>query len=176
MKILLRKSNCLLLSTILLMLFLVNSINAQTKKDIAVIRAEVAAINKGAAKYKKKTKNVEDISLEGTEATYFHSGKNLKKITAKMYGETYNATGEFYYDEGELIFAFVKHNKYDTQIGMNPPPKVARTEEQRFYFARGELIRLLVGKKELKTRDERYAELKDGIADISTKFKNSYED
>ena len=90
------------------------------------IRAEVAAINKGAAKYTKTTKDVEDISLEGTEATYFSSAGNLRKITAKMYGETYNATGEFYYRDGELIFAFLKHNQYDTQIGLDKPPKVVR--------------------------------------------------
>ncbi|MCY7375598.1 MAG: hypothetical protein LH472_06460, partial [Pyrinomonadaceae bacterium] len=141
--------------------------------EIVKIRAEVAAINKGAAKFTKTTKNVEDIALEGTEATYYHSAGNLKKITAKMFGETYNATGEFYYADGELIFAFIKRNQYDTQIGVNPPPKVVRAEEQRFYFAGGELIRLLVGKKELKSADERYAELKNGIVDISSKLKDS---
>ncbi len=148
-------------------------VNAQTEKEIVKIRAEVAAIEKGAAKYKKTTKNVEGISLEGTEATYFYSGKNLKKITTKIYGETYNATGEFYYENGELIFAFVKHNQYDTQIGMDPPPKAARIEEQRFYFTNGELIRLLVGKKELKSGNERYAELKDEIISISGTLKDS---
>lgn len=148
--------------------------NAQTEKEIVKIRAEVAAINKGAAKYKKKTKVVEDISLEGAEATFFSAGENLKKITSKMYGETYNATGEFYYRDGHLIFAFLKHNKYDTQIGLDKPPKVVSVEEQRFYFADGDLIRLLVGKKELKS-GERYDELKDGIVDISSKLKDSYE-
>jgi hypothetical protein len=120
-----------------------NSAYAQTEKEIVKIRTEVAAINKGASKYKKATKDVEGISLEGTEATYFYSGKTLKKTTAKMYGETYNSTGEFYYQNGELIFAFVKRNQYDTQIGLEKPPKVVRTEEQRFYFrSDGELIRL----------------------------------
>lgn len=149
--------------------------NAQTEKEIAKIRAEVAAINKGAAKYKKTTKNVEDISLEGTEATFSSAGGNLKKITSKMYGETYNATGEFYYRNGQLIFAFLKHNQYDTQIGLGKTPKVVRAEQRRFYFAEGELIRLLVGKEELKSADERYAELRDSVADIAAKLKNSVE-
>ena len=60
---------------------------------------------------------------------------------------------------------------YQNIPASNPPPKVVRTEEQRFYFAGGELIRLLVGKKELKSGDERYAELKDGIVDTSGKLK-----
>ncbi len=151
-----------------------NSAYSQTEKEIIKIRAEVAAINKGGAKYTKTKKDVEGISLEGAEATYFYSGSDLKKITTKMYGETYKATGEFYYENGELIFAFKKHHQYDTQIGVGNPPKVVRSEEQRFYFANGKLIRLLVGKKELKSSDERYAELKDDIVDDSSKIKGSF--
>ena len=146
--------------------------NAQTEKEIVKIRAEVAADNKGSAKYKKTTKNVEEISLEGAEATYFSAGGNLKKITSKMYGETYNATGEFYYRAGQLVFAFLKHNKYDTQIGMDKPPKVVSVEEQRFYFADGDLIRLLIGKKELKS-GEKYSQLKEEIVDVAGKLKDS---
>ena len=172
MKILLNNSLIILLSSVLLTFVAANSAFAQTEKEIVKIRAAVAAIEKGAAKYTKTTKNVEDISLEGTEATYFYSDKNLKKITAKMYGETYSATSEFYYRDGELIFVFVKRDKYDTQIGLDTPPKVA-AEEQRFYFAGGKLIRLFVGKKELKFGDERYSELKDEILSISGKLKDS---
>ncbi|MGI9055980.1 MAG: hypothetical protein ACR2F2_09290 [Pyrinomonadaceae bacterium] len=166
-------------SAVLLMFAFVNPVQAQTyeafvQKRVGQIRVEVNAINKDAGKYKKTTKSVEEISLEGTEATYFHSGKDLKKITAKMYGETYNATAELYYKNGELLFAFVKRNQYDTQIGMDTPPKVTGSEEQRFYFrSDGELIRLLVGKKELKSGDERYTDLKDEIINISGKLKDS---
>lgn len=172
------KDICCLVSAILLMVAFVYSAQAQTyeafvQKRVGQIRVEVAAIEKGASKYTKTTKDVEGISLEGTEATYFYSGKTLKKITTKMYGETYNATGEFYYQNGELIFAFVKRNQYDTQIGRDTPPKVTGSEEQRFYFAGGELIRLLVGKKELKSGDERYAGLKDEIISVSSKLKES---
>lgn len=149
------------------------SICAQTvERQITAIRAEVAAIN--GAKYTKKTRNVEDVSLEGTEATYYVSGKGLKKIVAKMYGETYNATGEYYYSGEELIFAFVRFNRYDTQIGATPAPKVVRTEEQRFYFSGGNLIRLLVGKRELKPGAERYEELEAEVIGISSKLKEAY--
>ncbi len=151
-----------------------NSIFAQTDKQLTAIRAEVAAINKASAKYTKTKKSVENISLEGTEATYYVSGKGLKKIVTTIFGETYNATSEFYYSGEELIFAFVKFNKYDTQIGMNPPPKIVRTEEQRLYFTGGNLIRLLIGKKELKSNDERYDELKNGTLDTSKKLQEAY--
>ena len=172
MKILLNNSICLLLSAIVLTFVLTDSASAQTEKEIVKIRVEVTAINKGAAKYAKTTKDVEDISLEGTKATYYSSAGNLKKITAKMYGETYNATAEFYYTDGTLIFAYLKHNQYDTQIGTGKTPKVASTEEQRFYFAKGELIRLLIGKKELKSGDEKYLRLKDEIIGLSGKLKD----
>lgn len=176
--ILANKNNCFRFFGILLALVFTNSASAQTyesfvNKRVSEIRVEVNAINKDAAKYAKKTKDVEDISLEGAEATYYFSGKDLKKITLQMYGETYNAMGEFYFKNGELLFAFVKRNEYDTQIGMDPPPKVVRVEEQRFYFrGDGELIRLLVGQKELKRGDENYSELEKEIKNISNKLKN----
>lgn len=157
------------------LIFLSNSnVSAQTEKEIAQIRAEVNTINKSAKKYKKETLNVEDISLEGTEATYFVSGKGLKKISAKMYGETYNATVEIYYSGEEMIFAFMKENRYDTQIGMTPPPKVVRSEERRFYFSGGSPVRVLVDKKELKTADENYDEYKQQIEEIAEKLKAAY--
>lgn len=175
MKIFQSDNICFVLLVIVLTFIWTDSAYAQTEKEIVKIRAEVAEINKGASKYTKTTKDVEDIALEGAEATFYRSAGNLRKITAKMYGETYNATGEFYYRDGQLIFAFLKHNRYDTQIGLDKLPKVVGVEERRFYFADGDLIRLLVGKKELKSGGERYDELKASIVDISNKLKNSYE-
>lgn len=158
-----------------ILIFFVNSnVFAQTEKEIAQIRAEVNLINKSAAKYKKEKRNVEDISLEGTEATYFVSGKGLKKISAKLYGETYNATVEVYYSGEEMIFAFMKENRYDSQIGMKPPPKVVKSEERRFYFSGGNLVRLLVGKKELKPSEENYNEYKQQVDEIAGKLKAAY--
>ena len=147
---------------------------AQVEKQVAGIRAEVAAINKAAKGYKKKSKDVDGLSLEGAAATYFTSGKGLKKITAKLYGETYNASAEIYYQGEEVIFIYWKMNKYDTQIGMTPPPKVIRVEEERYYFAGGELIRLLKGKKEIKPADEEYTEMKAGILELEKGLKEAY--
>lgn len=164
---------CFLLASIFLMFAAAPCAQAQTEKEIVKTRAEVAAINKGALKYTKMTKDVEGISFEGTRATYYLSAENLRKITAEIYGETYRATGEFYYADGELIFAYLKHNQYDTQIGTGKPPKVVRAEEQRYYFVGGDLIRLLIGKKELKSGDKKHSQLKDEIISISSKLKDS---
>ena len=91
-----------------------------------------------------------------------------------MYGETFNASAELYYKGGELIFCYIKTNKYDTQIGMTPPPKVASIEEERYYFMNGEMIRLVHGKVELKPGDEKYEELKNGAIELAKTLKEAY--
>jgi hypothetical protein len=168
-----RKINITILTAITVLIF-GSAAFAQTEKQIQQIRSQVNLINKNLKKYAKKTKDVEGISLEGTEATYYASGRGLMKISARMYGETYNAVGEFYFQGEELIFAYFKHNRYDTQIGLDKPPKVVKTEESRLYFAGGDLKRLLIGKTQIKSSDERFKELKDEMADISSKLKEAY--
>jgi hypothetical protein len=167
------KFKLLILTVALLLSF--QNIFAQTGKEVLSIRNKVGTINKNLRKYTKKTKNVDDVSLEGTEATYYASGRGLLKITAKMYGETYNAVGEFYYQGEELIFAYLKLNKYDTQIGLKKPVKVVKVEEKRLYFAGGDLIKLLVGKRQIKSTNEIFSESKDEIISISGKLKAAYE-
>ena len=121
--------------------------SAQTEKLIAAIRADVNLINKSAAKYDKKTRSVEGLSLEGAEATYFTSGRGLKKISVKIYGETYRATAELYYSGEALIFAYQRLQRYDTHIAMKPPPKVVKILETRVYYNGAKAIRVIQGKK-----------------------------
>jgi hypothetical protein len=160
--------------TILLITFAIQTAFAQTERQIKAIRNEVNLINKNAKSYTKTVGNVDGISLEGTEATYFVSGRGLKKITAKMYGETYNATAELYYSGEELIFAYQKMNRYDTQIGMTPPPKVVSVKEERFYFAGGQLIKLLVGKINVKKDSKQWENSLDGITDLDKKLREAF--
>jgi hypothetical protein len=147
---------------------------SQTEKQITFIRNEVAVINKSIKNYAKSTKNVEGISLEGTEATYYGSGKGLKKITAKIYGETYNATTELYYSGEELIFIYRKFNRYDTQIGMKPPPKVVSIKESRFYFTNGKLIKFLEGKKNIKSTAKYWVDSESEVLEMAEKLKAEY--
>jgi hypothetical protein len=147
------------------------SANAQVEKEIATIRADVNLINKNASRYDKKTKRFDDLSLEGSEATYFLSGRGLKKIVAKMYGETYRSTAELYYSGDELIFVFQRVERYDTQVGMNPPPKVARVEETRLYRSGGKTIRILSGKRQLKPGDIKFTEAEYQLYELSDELK-----
>jgi hypothetical protein len=155
----------------IVLLLAVGSVNAQVEKEIATIRADVNLINKNAPKYDKKTKSFDDLSLEGSEATYFTSGRGLKKIVAKMYGETYRSTAELYYSGEELIFIFQRVERYDTQVGMDPPPKVARVEETRLYRSGGKTIRILSGKAQLKPGDIKFTEAEYQLYELSDDLK-----
>lgn len=161
-------------SVLLSLLMLTFSVFAQTSKEVTTIRNEVAKINKNVKTYKKTTKDVEGISLEGTEAIYFTSGKRLKKITAKIYGETYNASAELYYQGDELIFVYQKMNRYDTQIGQTPPPKVVKVEEKRFYFVGEKLTKLLVGKNDVKKKSKQWENSESDIADLAKKLREAF--
>lgn len=167
------------MKTKLLILIIATFIAAQTvfaqsvEKQVSTIRAEVTAINKNAKSYTKKTKDVADISLEGTEATFFTSGRGLHKITAKMYGETFQATGEYYFQGEELIFAYEKMSRYNGQIGMSKPVKVVKVEEKRLYFSNGKLIKLLVGKISVKSGSQQWEESEKDTLDLIETFKKA---
>ena len=151
------------------------SICAQTvEKQIAAISAEDAAINKAGAKYTKKTMNVEGVSLEGTEATYYVSGKGLKKVAAKIYGESFQATLELYFQGEELIFAYQKTSRYKESIGSGKTPIVARTEETRSYFTGGKMIRFLNGKKQVKPETVEFDEQAYSTMEISDTFRRAF--
>lgn len=144
---------------------------AAQDKQIASIRAEVSLINKSAAKYQKKTRDVEGLSLEGAEATYFTSGKGLKKITAKMYGETYRASAELYYSGEEMIFAYQRLEKYDTQIAANPPPKVVKVMETRVYYAGAKAVKVIEDKKTLAAASSEFRAAEQAMNDLSQQLK-----
>jgi hypothetical protein len=141
---------------------------------IAAVRAEVAKINRNARSYAKKTKDVNEISPEGAGATAYSSKGDIRKITARFYGETFRGVGEYYYTGGKLIFAYERISHYDTQIGQRKPVKVVRVEEKRLYFSDGKLIAVMLGKKLAKAADEEYAETRDALIDTSEKLKAAF--
>jgi hypothetical protein len=151
----------------IVLIFVVGSVNAQVEKEIAAIRADVNLINKNAPKYDKKTKSFDDLSLEGSEATYFVSGRGLKKIVAKIYGESYRSTAELYYSGEELIFVFQRIERYSMGMGS----KVSRIEETRLYRSGGKTIRILSGKTQLKPGDIRFTEAEYQLYELSDDLK-----
>ena len=110
---------------------------AQDPDAIQAIRQQYAAINRGAAKYKKVKKELLGFSAEGGELVAYFSGPSIVKITATFYGEMGRATDEFYYSNDKLIFVFRKHSHYGAPLS----GKVVRTTENRYYFKDDKLIR-----------------------------------
>lgn len=160
-----------ILPIVLVILFLgLQEISAQAEMQVKKIRADVAAINKNIAGYKQTKKDVEEISLEGTEAVFYSSGADLKKTTARIYGESFNAVTEIYYNADMPIFIYEKLNKYDKPIGASKSPKIGNSEEKRIYMVDRQIVKILVGKKEIKPTDERFEELKKSFSDLSDKL------
>lgn len=147
---------------------------AQTASLILEIRAEVGKINADLPNYAKSAKTVLGVSLEGAEATYYHDGKNLKRVSAKLYGETYNAVLDLYYRGDELLFAYQKLNRYDTQIGMQPPPKVVRSEEKRLYFSAAGLAALKIAQTDIEQEDVRWREAEEEIVEVADRLKAAF--
>jgi len=167
------KIKLLILTAALLLVF--PTVFAQSRAEIRSIAKQVNTINRNLKRYTKKKKDVDDVSTEGAAATYYVSGRGLMKISARIYGETFNAVGSFYYQGEEMIFAYFKLNRYDTQIGLEKPVKVVKVEEKRLYFSGEKLIKLLIGKKQIKSGDERFDDSKNEIVELANKLKAAYE-
>lgn len=136
-----------------------------TDKQVTSVRAEVARINKGLSKLKKTNIMVENVSAEGTNATYYRNGKTIRKIEAEVLGESFQAKIDLYYSGGQLIFALDRHSTYKDGLGS----PIDQTTVFRMYYSNGKSIRVLAGTTRL-TADE--AETEVGVIDeISQELK-----
>jgi hypothetical protein len=148
---------------------------AQTASVIPEVRAEVGKINADLPTYTKRVKTALGAMLEGAEATYYHEGKDLKRVSAKIYGETYNTVLDLYYRGDALLFAYQKVNRYDTQVGMQPPPKVVSSEEKRLYFAAGRLSALKIGQASVDQEDILWREAEEEIVEVADRLKVAFD-
>jgi hypothetical protein len=147
---------------------------AQETGAVPKIRAEVARINAALPHYAKRFKSLSGLSLEGSEVTYYHEGDRLRKISAKLYGETYNAAADLYYEGDALLFAYQKVNRYDTQVGMQPPPKVVNSQEKRLYFSGGALAVLKIGQAGIEEGDVQWNEAEMEITELSDQLRAGF--
>jgi hypothetical protein len=108
-----------------------------TPAAIARVRARVAAIEREATGYRRTTHDLQDFSLEGGELTGLYRGRELRKLAARLFGESWRGTEEYYFSGGRLVFIHVVHERYDEPMS----GRVAVTLEHRFYFDGGRLIR-----------------------------------
>lgn len=110
---------------------------------IARIRAEFAATEREAPRYRRTEHDLYEFSLEGGELHGFYRGRELRKLSARLYGETWQASKEYYFANGGLIFVHVVFYRYEQPFGEGG---VQWKTEHRLYFDRGRLIRRIVAR------------------------------
>ncbi|HST57816.1 MAG TPA: hypothetical protein VLK84_03940 [Longimicrobium sp.] len=119
---------------------------------IARIRAEYAAIQREAPRLRQTRHEFYEFSLEGGELVGFYRGRELRKLSAHQFGETWQGTEEYYFSGGRLIFIHTVTERYDEPMS----GRVQVRTEHRFYFDNGRLIR--------RVRTRNPAALPDGVS------------
>jgi hypothetical protein len=104
---------------------------------IARIRALFAEIQREAPTYRRTTHELQGFSLEGGKLVGFYRGSELRKLTAHHYGESGEATEEYYFSDGRPVFIHVVDLTYDELMS----GRVRYRTEDRYYFDGGRLIR-----------------------------------
>jgi hypothetical protein len=105
---------------------------------IGRIRAQYAATEREAPGYRQTAHDVWNFSLEGGELRGFYRGSELRKLSARLYGETWRGSEEYYFADGQLIFIHVVTERYRGMFGAGG---IQATIEHRYYFDGGRLIR-----------------------------------
>jgi hypothetical protein len=141
--------------------------SSHAEDPIQTIREHYATINKNAAGYKSVKKELTGFSAEGGELVAYFDGPKIMKIVASHFGEGGKAVEEYYYWDDQLIFVFRKDSSYD-KPGSG---KVVRTEENRFYFNAGRLIRWVDEKqKQVAPGNSEYPEKEKDYLENSKQF------
>jgi hypothetical protein len=104
---------------------------------IARIRALYAEIEREAPGYRQTTHDVWGFSLEGGELKGFYRGGELRKLSAHLYGETWQGTEDHYFSGGRLVFIHVVHGRYDEPMSGRVRVRI----EHRYYFDGARLVR-----------------------------------
>ena len=103
---------------------------------IAGIRRDFQRIEALGPDAHQHTFALEGFSAEGGEARVFVENGGVAKIAVSHLGEMGRSLEDFYFRNGSLIFVFRRSQGYDRPFG-----QVQSTEEDRFYFDRGRMVR-----------------------------------
>jgi hypothetical protein len=144
-------------------------ISSQAGDSIQTIRDRYATINKGTATHKSVKKKLSGFSAGGGDLTAYFDGPKIMKIVASHLGESGKAVEEYYYWDDRLIFIYRKDSIYDSPSS----GKVARTQENRFYFDNDRLIRWIDGNaKQVESSNSEYQEKEKDYLKLSREFAN----
>ncbi len=118
-----------------------------TEAVIEGIRRDFQRIEQLGAHAHRHTIELQGFSTEGGEArVYFENGR-VAKIATKHMGEMGRTAEDYYFRGNSLIFAFRRASTYDQPFG-----NVRSTEENRFYFDGGRMVRWRGSDQRLVTR------------------------
>ncbi len=125
------------------------------ESQVRAIREEFNKINADSAKLRVVKKDIMDESTEGGEIDKFYDGKTMRKAILLYYGETGKTSDEYYFLNDRLIFLYTRYTTYTKPFYVKGY-KIARIDENRYYFYNGHLIRWLGSKGKIIDKS-RYA-------------------
>ena len=142
------------LTTILTLLFFGTGLIVAQSADstIKVIRTKYNDIRNHLDNYDTTMTAIWDKSTEGGHGIAYYDSNKLKLIEVTWFGETGKRTVEYYFDKGQLIFAFDQDFDYNRpfywddkkakEMGDNEvfDPKKTTIKEDRYYFEHEKLF------------------------------------
>ncbi len=175
------------LLTIILPLLLLGSeiLIAQTTDSIIIdIRAKYKNIRDNYSTYDTTTVKIWGESTDGGQAVAYYDGEAIKLIEVTWFGEMGKRKIEYYFDNGQLFFAFNAEYEYNRPIyldektakeyGDNEAFDYSKTKikEDRYYFNNGRLIRWLDNdRKEVDIETDASLSVGNGLIEHSEKMK-----
>lgn len=103
---------------------------------VRAARATFAEVERDRATYRRVERTVLGLSTEGAEVVGLYCGDELRAIEATYFGETGRVVERTYFAGGGPVFIYRDYHVYDQPFG-----RVVAHNEDRFYFAGGELRR-----------------------------------
>jgi hypothetical protein len=150
----------------------VRATDSSVEEKVKSIRAKYAAIEKQLKDCRQVKRDLPDESAEGGELIAYLKDSSLRKLSARLFGETGKVLEEFFFADGQVIFVFRGETRYT-----EPNSGVVKSKtEQRFYFADGKLIRWLNPDNKDVTGDPAKAERERELVAAAKKYSARIED
>jgi hypothetical protein len=120
-------------------------------KSIKDIKKEYGIVQKSLNSYKTSSFEVNDLSTEGGELTYYKDKSgNVRVLKAELLGETGKDVIFYYFKNGELFFVYRANFSYNAPIyDSSFDNKKTYKSVDRFYFVNSDLVRWINNKDEI---------------------------
>ena len=122
---------------------LVGAMSVPARADVSSVQRAVHKID--AAKMPVTTTSRSDLSAEGAEITVYGNPKAPRKITARVFGCSFQTHERLYFQDGLPLFFFSVEEFYDGPL--SPPVRVAHRVETRLYFEHGHVMQQRIGRR-----------------------------